>query len=509
MPNRLRLTRNAQFYRVNEPITNDVITEILDKASENRIQGSDYLIEVFREEKLIEGQNLRFCYSVNVFPTARPVFFLRDNFSDTILAFILIIEIDQYLAVLKKSCSNILDIMDDYSTLIGSREFSSTFNDDDVEFQKLSIRNMTVSDRAMRTRSYEAVDLKGLLSTHAAGRSIPFYFKLRQGSITKSISGTGRIVESSDREPIDSIAVWVNEQIKLLESPKNSNFLDSFASKVELNDVLASCNPNAILIESTSLFERIQKNDIEILYKLKSGRNIKISKRMFDRLESDLENVYEIDSNLNIIDVFDSKLRVNRKTLTVQSKILSKFRLIDNGKEITLLKFIVKYGLYSITFTDPKFMYFMGACFEDVSGKSEIDSILEILTPIADLKKVVSEKGNFTNSSTKFSEDSMFAVIEALHEQDDYIFCDDLGNEWADHITFNKLKSNISFIHSKCGKVSNSASKLHDVVGQGIKNLGNMYFDTDFLISKVRTTFKKNYISKGSVKTQIASVVFQ
>jgi len=397
--------------------------------------------------------------------------------------------------------------MDENFTLVGSKEFSSSFSDDDVEFQRLALRNMTVSDRAMRSRSYEAADLKGLLSTHSAGRSIPYYFKLRQGAKTRSISGTGRVVESSSREAIDSIGLWASEQIDLIESPSNTNFLDAFASKVELNEVLTNCSPNAILIESSSLFDRLKKDGVEVKYKTKKGKVIRISNRIYNNLESALEKVYEIDSDLNVIDVNDgSRVRINKKSLTLNSKYLAKFRVSENGKLITLQKYVVKHGFYSVTFDDPKYMYFMGACFEDASGVSEIDNILEILQPIEVMPTVKSEKGIFTVESENFTVDSMFYAIEKIHAEDDYIFCDDLGDEWADHVTFNKNNSNICFIHSKHGDPSTSASNLHDVVGQGIKNLGNMYFDANTMLSKLDKTFKKNYKSGKGIQTKISRI---
>lgn len=72
-------------------------------------------------------------------------------------------------------------------------------------------------------------------------------------------------------------------------------------------------------------------------------------------------------------------------------------------------------------------------------------------------------------------------------------FCDDLGNEWADHITFNRQDQSICFIHSKHGDVSTSASNLHEVVGQGIKNLGSMYFTNEHLQRKHTAKFVINY----------------
>ncbi|WP_143595574.1 hypothetical protein [Tamilnaduibacter salinus] len=137
---------------------------------------------------------------------------------------------------------------------------------------------------------------------------------------------------------------------------------------------------------------------------------------------------------------------------------------------------------------------------------SEIDNILEILVPLEVMPNIQSEKGSFTKESKNFSADSMFDAVEKIHAEDDYIFCDDLGDEWADHIAFNKEESNISFIHSKHGDPSTSASNLHDVVGQGIKNLGNMYFDENAMMLKLDKTFSKNYKSGKGVQTEIPRI---
>ncbi|NUE94453.1 hypothetical protein HUN10_16355, partial [Acinetobacter seifertii] len=88
-----------------------------------------------------------------------------------------------------------------------------------------------------------------------------------------------------------------------------------------------------------------------------------------------------------------------------------------------------------------------------------------------------------------------------------YIFCDDLGDEWADHITFNLTDLSISFIHSKHGDISTSASNLHDVVGQGIKNLGNMFFSKDQIMKKLTNSLiNKKYKSGKGIQTQIDRV---
>lgn len=500
MPDRLKLTKNTQLYTPKNPTDDSIINDILDAAIENMANGEEFVVNIFRVDRTVDEPELVYKYSTRVFPTVRPVYFIDEEIEDRVFAFIVLIEYQNYLAIFKKSCANISDLLKENFTLINSSGLTGTFDDYDVEFQKISLRNMTVSDKAMRARSYEAADLKGLLSTHSAGRSILHYLKLRQDGITKTISGTGRLVESSQRKSLDEIAIWVKEQVELIENPSNSkNFLDSFAKKVELSDVLDVCEPNTILIESTPLYERIERDSLTLMYKKNQNNNVIISSRVKNKLFSALEMVYELDSGCKVIGRETcSSLRKNNKSLSLTSKILTKFRVIENGKEVTLQKFIVKNGFYSVTFTNPKYMYFMGACFEDSSGISEINSILEILHPKTEIPVVISEKGDFSNTSTEFDANSMFGVIEELHQNDDYIFCDDLGIEWADHITLNRSESNISFIHSKHGDSSTSASNLHDVVGQGIKNLGNMHFTKEQMIERINGKFSNTYNNNGS-----------
>lgn len=505
MPERLELTKNAHFYLPKTEISDEIIRSILEAASDNMESGGSYLIDEFREEKVVDDRELRYVYSIKVFPSVRPVYFLNEQVEDRIHAYIIIIEFNNHYAVLKKSCSNITELIKDHFELIGSTELSRTFSHD-AEYQKMALRNMTISDRAMRARSYEAADLKGLLSTHSAGRSIPYYLKIRQGASTKSISGTGRVVEASQRISVDDIALWVKEQVDLLANATDNEFLEAFAKKVELADVLAITSPNALLIESTLLSERVEKDRLIIKYRSKRGKTITVSNRVKQRLFQYLEKTFEVNSNDQIVGYeSDAKIRRNPKTLTIQSKKLTNFRVIENGKEITLQRFIVKNGFYSVTFSDPKYMYFMGACFQDSSGVSEINSILDILKPFDEMSKITSEKGTFVSDQTAFAEGSMFHFVENLHEGDDYVFCDDLGIEWADHITFNLNEGSIAFIHSKHGDETTSASKLHDVVGQGIKNLGNMFFDKQQFIQRIEDKLNSVY-SNNSTQTQINRV---
>lgn len=505
MPDRFILTQNAQFYTPKSGLNDEMIESLLEEASNNMEPDGVFVLNLIREERQVRFPEFSYTYSARVFPSERQVYFFDDDIKDKIYAFILIFEIDGHVAILKKSCANISECLKQYFNKINHLEMISTFDDDEVDFQKISLRNMTISDRALRSKSYEAADLKGLMSTHAAGRSIPFYMKIREGSKIRTITtNTGRMVESSNRKPIDRVAIWLKKQIDLLNQPNtNKPFLSSFAKLVELPDVLQVTRPKAILIEGSSLFERLEKEGLPLQYKMTNNKTINVSQRVKEKTYHFLEKVYELDDKGNALDPkVRSRVRINNNTITFTSQPLRKLRTVENGKTITLQRYIIKNGFYSICFENPKFMYFMNNCFEDSSGISEIDSILEILFPKNEIIQAQSEKGEIEGESIRFDRKSLFGIIENIHNADDYIFCDDLGIEWADHITFNKAESCINFIHSKHGEETTSASKLHDVVGQGIKNLGNMIFSKRDFLKKYQSKFNTTYSNSQIQRTR-------
>lgn len=508
MPDRLLLTRNAQFFTPKADVNLGVaLTELVDAASANMVPESGFLLDESRVTRAIPQSNSTYTLTARVFRTVREVYFWDgDDIEDQVYAYIIAIELEGFIALFRKSCANVSDVLDEYLAPIQSDILTGTFPDSQVDFQKISIRNMTISDRALRARSYEATDLKGLLSSHAAGRSIPYFLKIRQGNRIRTISAnSARIVESADRARIDDLAVWVQQQILLLTHPNaDKEFLQSFARQVALRDVLSTTQPSAILIESGAIFDAITNGGIAIYRKTKrAGHFVPLSNKGRDQLFQLLEKVYELDNNKKVVGREETtRIRVNEKSITFSSKPLQRIWLDDAGNQISLQKYIIKHGLFSVCFIDPQFMYFMGRCFKDAAGVAEIATLLNILQPIPNLTTASSEKGEWITTSTSFQANSVFGIIENQHAGDDFVFCDDLGNEWADHITFNRNDSSICFIHSKHGDdVTTSASKLHDVVGQGIKNLGNMYFTAEGFAKKYTDKFVKTYVD-----TQISRV---
>lgn len=148
MIDRLELTKNIQFYNLiipednsNRTITDLEINNILEASDENIEPNSDYLLDEFRVDNRLIESNIPYKYSLRIFPTLRPVYFIGEveegeNYQDKIYAFILILEFDNSIAIIKKSCANISDKVERNFNLVSSNLLAGTFNDSEVFFKK-------------------------------------------------------------------------------------------------------------------------------------------------------------------------------------------------------------------------------------------------------------------------------------------------------------------------------------------------------------------------------------
>jgi len=511
----LQLPYNAQFYKLKDntsPLPNVAINSIITAACKNRkgayLAGSDYtrIDNVYADTP--------FKYTLRVFPSRRSVSFVSDEYSsqieDIIHAYILILEFEDNVVIFKKSTATFTTALSQYLQPLPHELILHVIDHENSKIQRLSLRNMTVSGAAIHSHSYETPsDLKGLLSPHAMGKAIPKSIRFREDNATKSVTAsTARILESSGKSGIEDLLLWAKKQMHKINMGTENYFIDRFARPVELEDVLSTTNPKALLIEVNAIRSSLEDEEIELGVGL-NDRFRKLSDHLSSAITLVLEETfevamgYDIRSHQKVFEVYHDtrtgledigRLKVNNKSLTFLIPKLNKILVKDeDGNVQSLLKYVISNKLYSIVFDDIKYMYFMGQCFQDATGVAEIDSILQILIPKVELDVVVTEKGTISSTHTNFDTNSMFSVVESIHSSDDYIFCDDLGNEWCDHLTVNTHDKTINFIHSKAKGESLSASNMHDVVSQGIKNLGNMFFTIEDFESIKQSKFSEVY----------------
>lgn len=492
----LRITLNGTFVRTREDVDDGHINRIVDAARANEDSEQAALLEVHREQ--VGNAKI----SALVFYSTRDAYFVPDgDLYDTIASYIIVVETGaRDLVVFKKSCGTLTPLLEADFDVVDYSELINSFDDSRTMIQKLSTREMSVSDKGIRARSYEAADLKGHMSPHAAGRSIPRFTQVRSKDEVRSISlTTGRINQLTDRVSVAKAADWAKATFELMAKTKvNKTFFSTFAQRVSLQDVLKHARPASILFERSSIEDHLTEEKVELWYIRKGqGKYQRLKPASLKRLLNSLDTAFEVDDNGKIVGTRGSKLQINKKTISPQTVALKRLK-IKHGKDyITFQSWITDHGHFIVSFDKPEYIYLKKSCFQDRAGRSEVDSILKCLHPAKGFASATSEKGEPQNADTKFSINSLFYRVEQIHAADDYIFCDDFGNEWADHLTINLKSACVSFIHSKHAKsASNSASALHEVVGQAVKNLGNMHFNLD-TFSRKATKFKGRY--KGTL----------
>ncbi|MGN6223004.1 hypothetical protein [Pseudoxanthomonas sp.] len=490
----LRITLNGTFVRSSNDIDDRDIEKLIEAARANEDSDHDLLLEVRR--RAIGAAKV----SAIVFYSKREAYFApQHELFDTIASYLVVVETGlREFTLFKKSCATLTPLLEKDYEVAEYEELLNTFDDSRSQIQKLSTREMNVSDKGLRARSYEAADLKGHMSPHAAGRSIPRFTQVRTKNEVRSISlNTGRINQLTERVSVGKAIEWSAKVFTSMSRRRvNKSFFSSFARRISLEEVLKVARPASILFERFAIEEHLTEDSIDLWY-TKNGKYHKLKTASLKRFLDTLDVAFEIDDHQNMIGTRSGKLRINKKTLSPYSAALSRLKVKGPKDYITFQSWITDHGYFVVSFDRPDYLYIKKSCFENRAGKAEVDAILTCLEPMKSFSTAMSEKGDVVADSTAFDPSSLFARVEHIHRNDKYVFCDDLGTEWADHIAIDLDAARITFVHSKhAKKSSNSASALHEVIGQAIKNLGSMHFTSTTFSAKVNQKFNRKY--KGS-----------
>lgn len=192
------------------------------------------------------------------------------------------------------------------------------------------------------------------------------------------------------------------------------------------------------------------------------------------------------------------------KSISLHSSKLKNVKIrFSDDSEISIIDYLNRYSCFIINFDRVELVYSHRKLFKDSRLLGNTEAFLKVFKSYDRLDSVTSEKGSIEDTSTGFSDDSIFGFVENEFISDSRFFiCDDLGKEWADHIGL--FDDNISFYHSKYNESAFSASAFQDIVGQALKNLGNLSpIDTQF--QNKSELWSRNYIYSG-IESNISRV---
>lgn len=254
MIDQLRTARGAYFFRRRTRITLDAVRALFVQLQRDTDNPSR---PIFRAERIALGDAR---YSTICFAYDRPVSFLEVGPADRIHGFLLLVEKGDLVALFKSGLDLTSEFKRTHLEPIGRSRVERAIARHDAVFEKLSLRNMTTSKFALRSKTLEARDLENAIATSSATRFIPQGYRVRRpdGSYSATPS-TGRISLRSDRANYEAAVEWAVEIINLLaaDAGETSSFIRNFARSIDLSHINGEVRPTYVAVDTMALADAI------------------------------------------------------------------------------------------------------------------------------------------------------------------------------------------------------------------------------------------------------------
>nr|WP_315173977.1 hypothetical protein [uncultured Flavobacterium sp.] len=470
------------------------------------IKSSNFLLKEVKKTLTIKDIEIE--YSICIFKyNTKPTFIEEsvENWIETKLAYLLIVEIDDYIVISRKNVSKIQDFLKLFNPL-DYKVLSTLFVNNETQFEKFNLKNLNVSDKVLREKSLEAINLKENFSGLGANNFILSSLRLKNADEKVSlILNSSRINKFGKKNSIEDFCIWAEFLIRKIKfHTEKETFLSVFAEPQDYESVRNTLIPISILFTFSGLYADLENEIIsntvvrffdEDLVLEKKFDIIKFLKS-FERLSKVTYDahydIFKVDNST----INDIELKFNEKSITLKSPKLKNVILKkSNGTEIPIIDYISQSSSFIINFDNIDLVYSNRKLFKDSKLLGNIEHFMKIFVPHNELQFCNSEKGIFTVDQTEFAKLSIFDFVEQNFMSDaEYFICDDLLKEWADHIAI--YESKIIFYHSKHNTTQFSASAFQDIVGQAQKNLGNLSPQA-YQLQEKRDTWSSTYNNDG------------
>lgn len=493
------LNEGAYFYRKGSYKGNKRQIDSLFKTVLGSTAGKEIFTVIKRRKENITDSVTAYCSLLIYKASSCPTFFDFDNYvfphklNEEKISYLLIIEIEDYVVILKKNIARLTSFID-HLEVIDGKVISGILVTSDTAFQKLKLTSMNMNEDAVRNKMYEANHLEKSMPMFSADQSIVQAVRITNQKETCTLSiNTSKIAKFGIKKNMHGLLIWIADIVKKLNtySPIPS-FLSNFAVPIKWSDKAKDLKPTTIIINLFELYNYIENalSDKSIYRKTKQGmldrkhvykwlfRKGSICFRLYEKADKD-NKCYAC---LELKDYLFVKKNKQGIKLYLKS-VLASFYCKKDADYIPLVDIINTMSYFSVGFEDYSYIYYGKKLYQNSKILEQKRSILYVFEAFDELDRVTSEKGTWNQDSTDFSPDSIFYFVDDLFKDSEILVCDDLGNEWADHIAI--TNNSISFIHSKYKKnCSLSASNFQDVIGQAIKNIGNLFPDDKTLKNK-------------------------
>lgn len=505
MIDNLSVATSANFYSIRKKLSNKAVEDLF--VGLRASHGATAHNEFKHTRQQLDGAR----WSAVCFRYESPPSFLKDTTAirESLCGFLLLIEYQGYAAVLSSRSSLPSSFKTIHLSAVATARIEGAIALADAIFQRMTMRNMSISPYAMRAKTVEAQNLANVVGPAGSRRYAPrTYSVVANGTQSTATPSTGRIGIRSARADLPGIVNFAKRVIDALRVDNGdvSPFIRSFARPVSLTEALAASAPLAMAIDTNKLFDAIGSDEAGIrLIRMQGDAAVELSAGELTALMEQLDRPLNIEGDERVRTARDPataeeaasiSLNKNRIALRSLSLLAASETYVEraskepgeHGDRQTLREHLDEINALIVLFEDVRLAYIDGQVFRDETLLDGGESFLRYFTASAPLAAVTSEKGAFTAAQTAFDATSSFgAIVGHITAEDSILLCDDLGDEWADFIGIKEDAglTQISFYHAKHGALSLGASPFHVSVGQAIKNLGNMAFPEERLAAKL------------------------
>lgn len=500
------LLKSAHFYQVKDGMAVDapIWERICTSIKSGIVKPSSNFVPTDWTSIIINDDDVHYGLCVFRLGETTPAFAegINDFWTERKLGYFILVEYNGYVAIQSRNittpkCLLNTIVLIDYQALTTLNNNSS--------YSKISMKNLEGGSNAMRARTFIADDLSKSMSAIGASHYMisSFNGKNAQGKTFAVTTSTSRIAERAQDLSVTEFCAWVHSTIiNIINNnvPAPTDFLSVFADYISYKTEKQNNRliPTSVLLATWAINYMLESAQCAITYEYKGiTRNIQradllayLEKQLNEPIlltagRSGFENVQKQIT----VKLGDDKILLLGDRLK-QVQIASPTEPDYNG---TLSRFINRYSSFNVYFDNASVIYTQGGLYKNHNLFRGYEQLLSIFDTLNGLSAVTTEKhhGRSFVGLQSWDADSVFQVVENQYmNQYEYLICDDCEDEWADHIGIGENK--VVFFVEKCKDAQISASVFQEVVGQALKNLGNMMpLDTE--LDKKAKEWKKNH----------------
>lgn len=509
MIDNLTVAKSAAFFTIKNTLTNKAIEDLFRALRKKPVSTKN---NIFKHVREIQG-NTR--WSAICFEYETPPAFLdqASGVKEKLCGYMMLVEYQGYVALFSSRLSLPSAFKSRHFAPVPVSRMEGAIARENAVFQKMRMRNMSVSPHVMRSKTLEAPNLSNVVGSAGSRRYAPQTYSVSNDGIYSTVTpSTGRIGVRSGKVGHEVLIEFAETKINELrvEPLDISPFIRTFARPMSLANALSNSQPIAVAMDAARLAAAVSGDEATIrLVRVEDGDEggfVELSNGAFNELLRTLDQALTLEgrersrtAKLPGNDDELAKIRLNKNRIALSSLTLGMAATIEvesldvalgqDPERRTLCSYLDQENCFIILFDDIQLSYIHGQVFRDESLLDGGTSFLPYLHPEESLTAVTSEKGAFLNGQAEFDLTSTFgAIVENIAKDDGVLICDDLGDEWADFIGLKEEGGTVQvcFYHAKHGDLTLSAGSFHVAVSQAIKNLGNMMFPLERMEAKIQ-----------------------